>query len=63
MNIKAPSKAVEATVTAAISALSEFSFPLPGIEHQPEGATSCQVFLPATPAGDWFRPVGSSLLV
>ena len=43
--------------------LSESSFPLPGIEYRLEGATGYQIFLPITPAGDWFRPVGSSLLV
>jgi hypothetical protein len=43
--------------------LSESSFPLPGIEYQPEGATSHRIFLPVTPASDWIRPTGSSLLV
>ena len=43
--------------------LSEVSFPLPGIENQPEGATSCRISLPATPISDVFRPIGSSFLV
>ncbi len=32
--------------------LSVSSLPLPESEYQPEGATSCRVFLPATPPGD-----------
>jgi hypothetical protein len=39
--------------------LSGFSFPLPGIEHQLEGATGHRVFLPVTPTGatyDWTLP-------
>ena len=44
-------------------ALSVSSLPLPGIERQPEGATGHRSFPPMTPAGDWFRPVGSGLLV
>jgi hypothetical protein len=31
--------------------------------RQPEGATSCRVFLSTTPTGDWFHPASSSLLV
>jgi hypothetical protein len=36
---------------------------LPGIEHQPEGATNCRIFLPAAPISDVFRPISSSFLV
>jgi hypothetical protein len=43
--------------------LSESSFPLPGIERQPEGATSSQISHPRTPTSDVVRPVGSSFLV
>lgn len=43
--------------------LSASSFPLPGIEYQPEGATGCRISHPATPPGDWFLPVGSGFLV
>jgi hypothetical protein len=43
--------------------LSESSFPLPGIECQPEGAASCQVFLPATPISVFIRLTGSGFLV
>jgi hypothetical protein len=43
--------------------LSEFSFPLPGIEHQPEGAANLRVFLPQAPASDVVRLVGSGFLV
>jgi hypothetical protein len=43
--------------------LSESSFPVPGIEYRLVGATCYRIFLPVTPAGDWFRPTGPSLLV
>jgi hypothetical protein len=43
--------------------LSESSFPLPGIERQPEGATSLRISHPQPPAVDLVRTVGSGLLV
>jgi hypothetical protein len=43
-------------------ALSERFKTLPVSKQQLEGATSSRILLPTTPAGDWFRPVGSSFL-
>jgi hypothetical protein len=42
--------------------LLECSLPLPGIERQPEGATSGQVSLSTTPVDDWFLSTGSGFL-
>jgi hypothetical protein len=42
--------------------LSVSSFPLPGIEHQLEGATSNRVFLPVMPVSDWLR-ISSAFLI
>ena len=43
-------------------ALSEHFKTLPVSKQRLEGATSCQIFLPTTPNGDWFRSSGSSFL-
>jgi hypothetical protein len=43
--------------------LLEASFPLPGIEHKPEGATRCRISLPSALTSDIVRLVRSGLLV
>jgi hypothetical protein len=43
--------------------LSENPASLPESRQPLEGATSCRIFLPSTPTGDWFRSIGSSVLI